>query len=424
MSRYVGIANAPSFKTKSSSTTADVTVYLPTGAAAAKIVFVSIGDGDIFNGANKDTLFIKGSGTSEQKYNSDLGNYWEYDAILNGEITTVQTSGKISSYTLADNFTTNSKGVITVTPNYFCDNSGSHDKSSNNKLVYDQADTDSENDAVVNGTVTLAGKPISVADDLKVFTIDVNGDIAASTINAVQFDENDKVWYKLNADNEVEFIVLQVVDAITAAPAPVVNPEIEIINSDAGNDYKDSTFYIADGSTLTPAEMRAALFAQMKDDGCSNISLNGTTMKFTKGGADYTVSSCTWTQVYAVTFSTEKLTVAGVDFKILSADKGYALPNAAVTLTIAAKGTATGADTVTVGVAKKAGVTGTAAAAGTPANGAVKADGTGSAVTTGFTTHTAGLIKLGSAAAVDAQLTVTITIDNTNPADSVVTLAE
>ena len=423
VSRYVGIANAPSFKTKSGSTDADVTVYLPTGAAAAKIVFVSIGDGDIFNGENKDTLFIKGSGTSEQKYNSDLGNYWEYDAILNGEITTVQTSGKISSYTLADNFSTNTKGVITVTPNYFCDNSGSHDKSSNNKLVYAQAGTNTENDAVVNGTVTLAGKPISVADDLKVFTIDVNGDIAASTINAVQFDANDKVWYKLNADNEVEFIVLQVVDAITGAPAPDVNPEIEIINSDAGNNYKDSTFYIADGSALTPAEMQSALFAEMKDDGCTNITLKGKTITFTKNGNNYTVENCSWKQVYAVTFSTEKLTVAGVDFQILSADKGYALPNAAVTLTIAAKGTATGAGTVTVGVAKKAGVTGTAAAAGTPTNGSVQADGTGSAVIIGLDTHAAATIKTDSGA-VDAQLTVTITIDNTAPADSVVTLAE
>ena len=222
VSRYVGIANVPTLTTKTSSSAAVETVYLATDAAAAKVVFVATGAGDSLKGVSKDILFVKGSSTSTEKYNSDLGTYWEYDAILNGEIVKVQTSSKVSYKTLADNFSKNTKDVITITAGYFADNSSSPNTSDDSNLVYAAADADHKNDALVNGTVTLAGEAISVADNVKVFTIDANGDIAASTINAVQLDANDKVWYKLNSDDEVEFIVLEVVDDITPVPGTVV----------------------------------------------------------------------------------------------------------------------------------------------------------------------------------------------------------
>ena len=73
-------------------------------------------------------------------------------------------------------------------------------------------------DAVVNGTITLAGTPISVADKCEVFVISADGKtISATNVNAIQKDDNDKVWYKTNSDGEVTTIVIQTVDAAGSA---------------------------------------------------------------------------------------------------------------------------------------------------------------------------------------------------------------
>ena len=81
-------------------------------------------------------------------------------------------------------------------------------------MKYVAADTSHQNDAVVNGTITLAGTPISVADKCEVFVISADGKtISATNVNAIQKDDNDKVWYKTNSDGEVTTIVIQTVDA-------------------------------------------------------------------------------------------------------------------------------------------------------------------------------------------------------------------
>ena len=213
--RYEGIANTSTFTKNHADTT--VAVLVESGAAAAKLVFVSYHNTDVLDGAKKDTLFIKG-GSSKVKYDADRNSYYEYDAILNGEITKVKTGTQITNWTLADNYTKDSKDVVTLINNYYVDNSGSHNSADSNKLHYAACTTSAQNDAVVNGTVTLAGVARSVADDVKVFTVDANGDIAAATINAVQLDSNDKVWYKLNSDGEVEFLVVEVVDVPSQNP--------------------------------------------------------------------------------------------------------------------------------------------------------------------------------------------------------------
>ena len=80
------------------------------------------------------------------------------------------------------------------------------------------AEPTKQNDAVVNGTITLAGTPISVADKCEVFVISADGKtISATNVNAIQKDDNDKVWYKTNSDGEVTTIVIQTVDAAGSA---------------------------------------------------------------------------------------------------------------------------------------------------------------------------------------------------------------
>ena len=290
--RYEGIANTSTFilnDTKNST----VAVLVEKNAAAAKLVFVSYNNTDVLNGAKKDTLFIKGSSTSTAKYDADRNSYYEYDAILNGEITKVQTADQVAGWTLADNYTKDSKNVITLTAGYFADDQGTS-KGDGKNLVYAKCTPGKQNDAVVNGTITLAGKPVSVADDVKVFTIDANGDITASTINAIQLDSDDQVWYKLNSDKEVEFIVLKVVDATNANPGTPVGAPGKVtalaydaikgevtVTADKAGEYTVTVEVLSNGTYVEAATYTVNIAA---DNGNATVTVG----KLTAGNARIT----------------------------------------------------------------------------------------------------------------------------------------
>lgn len=186
------------------------------------------------------------------------------------------------------------------------------------------------------------------------------------------------------------------------------------------------TFYMGDSVAYTPTD--DDIYAMLKAEGYTDIKLTPDGWSFSKGFKSWVDATITPVQQYKVTYSNAKVTVDGVDFQIISADKDYATKNTAVTLTIAAKGTVVAGSKVAnieVDVADDVASSYTdavAGAAGAPTAGATKADGTGTAVTTGLT-PTAGRFTTGNAAdAPDARYTVTITIDNTKPADTAVSI--
>ena len=213
---YVGIANVPTINL----TDADdnCAVYVPNGSASAKVVFVAH-DGDaVISGNSKSVFFIKGdkNGTPAVNHTEEFGDYYEYDAIIGGEITKIKmaaTNANKITATIASQLTKDSKGVYSLVAGYYANDkitTGATDTS----VKYVAADASHQNDAVVNGTITLAGTPISVADKCEVFVISADGKtISATNVNAIQKDDNDKVWYKTNSDGEVTTIVIQTVDA-------------------------------------------------------------------------------------------------------------------------------------------------------------------------------------------------------------------
>lgn len=217
---YVGIANVPTINL----TDADdnCAVYVPDGSASAKVVFVAH-DGDaVISGNSKSVFFIKGdkNGNPAVNHTEEFGDYYEYDAIIGGEITKIKmaatTANKITA-TIASQLTKDSKGVYSLVAGYYANDkitTGATDTS----VKYVAAEPTKQNDAVVNGTITLAGTPISVADKCEVFVISADGKtISATNVNAIQKDDNDKVWYKTNSDGEVTTIVIQTVDAAGSA---------------------------------------------------------------------------------------------------------------------------------------------------------------------------------------------------------------
>ena len=213
---YVGIANVPTINL----TDADdnCAVYVPNGSASAKVVFVAH-DGDaVISGNSKSVFFIKGdkNATPAVNHTEEFGDYYEYDAIIGGEITKIKmaaTAANKITATIASQLTKDSKGVYSLVAGYYA-NATTTTGATDTSVKYVAADASHQNDAVVNGTITLAGTPISVADKCEVFVISADGKtISATNVNAIQKDDNDKVWYKTNSDGEVTTIVIQTVDA-------------------------------------------------------------------------------------------------------------------------------------------------------------------------------------------------------------------
>ena len=217
---YVGIANVPTINL----TDADdnCAVYVPNGSASAKVVFVAH-DGDaVISGNSKSVFFIKGdkNGNPAVNHTEEFGDYYEYDAIIGGEITKIKmaaTAANKITATIASQLTKDSKGVYSLVAGYYA-NAATPTGDTDNSVKYVAAEPTKQNDAVVNGTITLAGTPISVADKCEVFVISADGKtISATNVNAIQKDDNDKVWYKTNSDGEVTTIVIQTVDAAGSA---------------------------------------------------------------------------------------------------------------------------------------------------------------------------------------------------------------
>ena len=217
---YVGIANVPTINL----TDADdnCAVYVPNGSASAKVVFVAH-DGDaVISGNSKSVFFIKGdkNGNPAVNHTEEFGDYYEYDAIIGGEITKIKmaaTAANKITATIASQLTKDSKGVYSLVAGYYA-NATTPKGTTDASVKYVAAEPTKQNDAVVNGTITLAGTPISVADKCEVFVISADGKtISATNVNAIQKDDNDKVWYKTNSDGEVTTIVIQTVDAAGSA---------------------------------------------------------------------------------------------------------------------------------------------------------------------------------------------------------------
>ena len=91
---------------------------------------------------------------------------------------------------------------------------------------------------------------------------------------------------------------------IEDAPDPV-NPEIQVIDDDAANDYANPIFYIApdaDGTQdkLGTAEMRRALTSKMEKNGCTDIVWDGNKVTFEDADGYPVTSTVDFTQSYAL----------------------------------------------------------------------------------------------------------------------------
>ena len=426
---YEGIANVPTVTTTASNAGMNVTAYVKdvvdgtpdTGAARVVYIDATGGNADV-TGDSKDVIFVMG-GSANGTYSSALGGYYEYDAIINGSFDKIKSDDPVDGLAMFGKVSYDTNGIASLDNGYYFDtdtNAFVEVGSASSSNVDSGIGTDKQS----NGVLLLGNSYETVADDCKVFRVDADGDLEESVFTAasVAKDDNDRVWYHVDTGTgDVDYIVIETVEG---DETPSYSTDLKFVEfTQSSLSAATLTYYIEDGSVKTASV--EDIYALLQAAGLKDVRAENGAWSYTSAsGMTYTGVSVTATQVFAGTFDSKVVTVGGIDFQILSADKEYAIAGGTITLTIAAKGTGAGSNktlVVTPARAANAPAGQTAGAASGLTAGATKADGTGTAVITGMTSATAATFTTGTGA-VDARYTVTITIDSSKPADTHVTL--
>ena len=201
---YEGIANMPTIK-HNGGDAGKVTVFMNSSKNdnPATVVFVEKNARMSMASDNKDVIFVKGSnvGTS---YTTDLGTFYEYDAYINGEATTIKvdTNNQMTKATLLYGPVYNNKGVLT----------GSEDKVNADTTTDGTLHFVTTTDSVVNDVVKLGGIPYAYEKNCNVYFISVDGELTKSDITAITEDDNDQVFFKLSDKGRLTDVYVKVVD--------------------------------------------------------------------------------------------------------------------------------------------------------------------------------------------------------------------
>ena len=324
---YTGIKNAPSI-TATSSAYVESYAYCKSGKMAT-IMFIFVQDGTIIEDDSNTTLFLAKESVSNLIHDKD-GDYFEYEAIVNGEVQTVKVDEKLGKNLngMYKSYSVDKYGIITKVSQdneqgyqAFVDGEGDSGKEYLTGAGIDKISADY---TVLLDTVNHkdnADYTITVADDAKIFYVDEDGNIEASSYRAIAKDSNDKV-YAIVDDYQVEFLVIEEVDDKAAnEDKPELSKDIEV---------RDVTL----GSTTTIEYYREAgkvelseddIIAILQDKGCTDISVEnvGGTAKWTytkPNGGTVKNAEVTAKQVYVVNLKLDADVQALVDAKTISVE--------------------------------------------------------------------------------------------------------
>ena len=195
---YTGIKNAPSIEVKdqdadnkiNSDEMVTAYYYCKSGSMATIMFIVPDTDVVINDGVNK-SIFLSGESVSNLIHDKD-GDYYEYDAIVNGEIKTVKVDESLGKNLdgMFKSYSVDKYGIITKLYDYdpYAEGDGEGlatatgiDKVSKEYTVILAPGTDDE-------------KTITVDEDANFYYVDEDGKISNSSYNAIAIDDNDKVF--------------------------------------------------------------------------------------------------------------------------------------------------------------------------------------------------------------------------------------
>ena len=189
---YEGIKNVPDVVVKSGKQIV-VTTYVEKNSSAARVIFINATTDATVSGSSDEIVFIKGSGTGAS-YDSKLGAYYEYDAIINGEFTTIKTVDQFKTSGLYNIVSYDKNGVATN-----LDNDSNVKSGTGTERV--------KNDVVGLGD-GAAMKYYAYSKDCQVFHLDEDGDIDETvyTVSNIATDNNDKVWYVMDSGDVIAIV--------------------------------------------------------------------------------------------------------------------------------------------------------------------------------------------------------------------------
>ena len=210
---YTGIKNAPEIV--DASMTAETYVYSKGGVA--KVVYIT---GVATTNSSKDITFIAGKSASKLNAATDTAAYYVYNAVVKGEVTSVmimakadengnaQTDAQINNPGELDNViwfstTSDSDDIIYKASN----------KSTKGVDVYSADGVKKVSaDEVIVGTMVNGvkgdGANMSMASDVKVYTINDDGDIEAISASAIKTNSEASVIYTVE-DGEITNLFIQ-----------------------------------------------------------------------------------------------------------------------------------------------------------------------------------------------------------------------
>ena len=210
---YTGIKNAPEIV--DAAKTAETYVYSKGGVA--KVVYIT---GVATTNSSKDITFIAGKSASKLNAATDTAAYYVYNAVVKGEVTSVmimakadengnaQTDAQINNPGELDNViwfstTSDSDDIIYKASN----------KSTKGVDVYSADGVKKVSaDEVIVGTMVNGvkgdGANMSMASDVKVYTINDDGDIEAISASAIKTNSEASVIYTVE-DGEITNLFIQ-----------------------------------------------------------------------------------------------------------------------------------------------------------------------------------------------------------------------
>ena len=196
---YEGIANVPTAKMLSDDGTW-YAAYQKAGDSAYTVVFLLNNDKVQMSSGNKDVIFVKGN-SDGKSYTKDLGYYFAYTAYLDGEKFELKSENAITEWTLGYGPQYNDKGILTSFEQKANSSASAMD------VLYATTTGDTK-----NSVVKLGGSVYAYGKDVKVYMINVEGDVNAIDVTSIGEDANDLVWFKLNGDKIVTDLYIKVVD--------------------------------------------------------------------------------------------------------------------------------------------------------------------------------------------------------------------
>ena len=225
---YTGIKNAPSIKTSDASkNAAGVYVYCKSNNMVT-VMFVLPQAGVSVEDDNNKLIFFAKKSVSDLIHDED-SDYFEYNAIVNGEIKTVKVDETVGNALngLYKSFTTDKYGVVTKAPGEYTGYGETADKDPGDAKEYLEGtgiDKTSKEYTVTLDTVQNGENAvITVDDNAKIYYVDKDGNITESSYKSIAKDENDKV-YAIVQDYLVKTLVIEEVENDDAGKDDDVKP--------------------------------------------------------------------------------------------------------------------------------------------------------------------------------------------------------